>query len=166
MDIFPIGSWNGRVSERTASGVAAMVIAMFASVCRMKNREVWSTARRATSRSRSARYPNVVPKPCARCTPDVGRYSTHSSSSPSSPSTRFRSVWRSLSQRDHLGTIAAAASTSAASVAPHLRAGLWLAMRRGASDQGRQRARSCDHNSASGDGEGSENADVAKSVSK
>ena len=58
----------------------------------------------------------------------MGRYRTHSASSPSSPSTRFRSVWRSLSQRDHLGTIAAAAITSAASVFPHLRAGLWLDM--------------------------------------
>ena len=62
----------------------------------------------------------------------MGRYRTHSASSPSSPSTRFRSVWRSLSQRDHLGTIAAAAITSAASVFPHLRAGLWLDIRRAA----------------------------------
>ena len=44
MDILPIGSWKGRVRERAASGVAAIVIAMLASVCRMKKREVWSTA--------------------------------------------------------------------------------------------------------------------------
>ena len=44
MDILPIGSWKGRVRERAASGVAAIVIAMLASVCRMKKREVWSIA--------------------------------------------------------------------------------------------------------------------------
>eukprot|EP00964_Phaeocystis_antarctica_P113271 scaffold77326_cov69-Phaeocystis_antarctica.AAC.2 len=49
MDILPIGSWKGRVRERAASGVAAIVIARLASVCRMKKREVWSTAWMAES---------------------------------------------------------------------------------------------------------------------
>jgi hypothetical protein len=44
MDILPIGSWKGRKRERAASGVAEIVIAMLASVWRMKKREVWSTA--------------------------------------------------------------------------------------------------------------------------